>query len=115
MTKWLLSVLLLGLIGCAGPIFPVGESSSQWMEFGQTQAQAGEPKQTQTQMSANVSSLTSEQYQSYSEGWDKGQAMYCSQSPQMLAIEERPYMGICDTINPFFREDYNNARQENAF
>lgn len=99
------------LMGCAVQPITIPNTVEAWQDYGQEQALLGNRIRSEEKLSQSDQSgtLTSNLYQAYQVGYEKGRDEYCSQSAYLVAKSRRPYQGICDDINPFFRTDYDNA------
>ncbi|WP_194439579.1 DUF2799 domain-containing protein [Vibrio fluminensis] len=113
--KWNALALLFVLVGCSSQAVPtLSADPAAWQSYGEERATGGyivqsEKKLAEYSISGDVSS---EQYQAYLDGYKVGKASYCEQDARMLARTGKPYRGICDDVNPFFRNDYMNYRHE---
>ena len=50
----------------------------------------------------------------YQSGYQEGKKEYCEQSAYMLGVRDMPYFGICDDIDPFFKQNYESGRTSTA-
>ncbi|TXY29864.1 DUF2799 domain-containing protein [Vibrio mimicus] len=114
MMKKLLWVVLLS--GCATVEVPPTGSPAAWEAFGQQQGEQGKIKLTQAQMlKQDEQQLMDEQlYQAYSQGYEQGRQQYCQQSAYLLGVSGKYYLGVCDDINIWFRQDYASGRHSTA-
>jgi len=110
--KWGVLILSILIVGCASQVLPESNTVASWQSYGEERAENGHVLQSQQKLSklASPSELTSELYQAYATGYQAGKEEYCSQSAYMLGRTGRPYRGICDDVNPFFKNDYVNGR-----
>ncbi|UPQ88273.1 DUF2799 domain-containing protein [Vibrio sinaloensis] len=109
----LLSILL---VGCSSQPIPLSSSTQDWRDFGQQQAQMGWLKQSQSALAKQRSDsvLDSELYLAYDSGYEVGRNNYCQQDARMLGVVGKPYLGICDQLDPFFYQDYMSGRTSSA-
>ena len=110
--NWKFLALTLLLVGCTATNTPTLSNDPQvWLDFGEEQALDGQIALSETKLAKHAMSgeISSEQYQAYLEGYEVGQKVYCDQDARMLGAEGKPYRGICDDINPFFRSDYEST------
>ena len=112
--KWTIMLLCTILAGCAAQPITIPNTTDAWQDYGRQQAIKGHLLQSeQTLAELDESGLfTDEFYAAYQAGYDVGKEKYCSQSAYLLGQMGRPYLGICDDVDSFFRNDYNNGRYE---
>lgn len=112
--KWMFMLLCLVLVGCAAQPITIANTEEAWQDYGQQQALAGNRMRSEQKLSELDQSgpFTAELYQAYQAGYAVGKELYCGQSAYMAAKSGRPYQGICDDVNPFFRSDYDNAMSD---
>ncbi|RJX70748.1 DUF2799 domain-containing protein [Vibrio sinensis] len=107
----LLSSLFL-MFGCASNTSPLSNIPMDWFDFGKQQALEGRLKQSEQKLSANDQDgyLTSSLYNDYQLGYMKGKTEYCTQDASILGATGRPYLGICDDVDPSFQEQYDSGQ-----
>ncbi|MBA5764546.1 DUF2799 domain-containing protein [Vibrio sp. 404] len=113
--KWKTLLFGLVLVGCSSQITAtLSDDVASWQRYGEQRASDGHIVQSEQKLVMHSLSgvVTAEQYLAYLDGYQVGKEKYCAQSASMLGRIGKPYRGICDDINPFFRSDYNNARRE---
>ncbi len=110
----LFTVLLLAACSTTPP--PNSKVDSDWQAFGYDRAMKGWIVQSETKLVklSDGKAVSEENYQAYLDGYTKGQKEYCGQSAYMLGVVGEQYTGICDKIDPFFRQDYYNGMQSTA-
>ncbi|WP_162063504.1 DUF2799 domain-containing protein [Vibrio taketomensis] len=109
--NWKLLAVTLLLVGCASVTPSLSNDPLAWQEFGQQQALDGQLMLSESKIVKHSLSgdVNSEQYKAYLDGYQMGQKTYCEQDARMLGTTGKPYRGICDDINPFFRSDYEST------
>lgn len=112
--QFVLVVLLLA--GCATQLPPLSNVESDWSEYGKQRAEQGFLKQSEVKLAKldQGGVFNQELYLAYSDGYEQGRLEYCSQSAYMLGVVGKPYAGICDRIDPFFKQDYISGRNSTA-
>lgn len=112
--KWTMMLLCTVLAGCAAQPITIPNTTDAWQDYGQQQALLGNRMRSEQKLAELDQSgpFTAELYQAYQTGYEAGKEKYCAQSAYMVAKSGRPYQGICDDIDPFFRGDYDNAMAE---
>lgn len=106
---------LLVVAGCASHSnMPNSADSQAWQSYGEQAAAKGLVEHSQPQLAKNSSNLTDEAYMAYQKGYAAGQKQYCSQNAAWLGSTGQAYRGICDNIDPFFRQDYTAGMQSNS-
>ncbi|MGF1752507.1 DUF2799 domain-containing protein [Vibrio makurazakiensis] len=108
---WLLATLLF--LGCAQTQLPVSSTTDTWQEYGIERALNGSLKLSEASMAkANDGKPVSlDLYAAYEQGYEIGRTEYCSQDAYILGVKGKQYLGICDKIDYWFRDDYNAGRQ----
>ncbi|RTZ14289.1 DUF2799 domain-containing protein [Vibrio aquaticus] len=114
--KYLLVVMAILLAGCASQPAPMTSIESDWSDYGQQRAEQGYLKQSESRLAKldTQGYLTPELYSAYQDGYEAGREVYCEQSAYMLGVMGKPYLGICDKLNPFFQQDYVSGKTSTA-
>ena len=107
---------LLVVAGCAShhSDTPNTADSQAWQSYGEQTAAKGLVEHSQHQLAKSSANLTDEAYMAYQKGYAIGQKQYCSQNASWLGSTGQAYRGICDNIDPFFRQDYMAGVQSHA-
>lgn len=106
---------LLVVAGCASHNdMPNSADNQAWQSYGEQTAAKGLVEHSQHQLAKSSSTLTDEAYMAYQQGYASGQKQYCSQNASWLGSTGQAYRGICDNIDPFFRQDYTAGVQSHA-
>ncbi|WP_434997220.1 DUF2799 domain-containing protein [Vibrio scophthalmi] len=102
------------LMGCAAQPITIPNTTEAWQDYGRQQAIKGHLSQSEQKLAEldQSGAFTDELYNAYQVGYAAGKEKYCSQSAYMLGRIGQPYLGICDDVDPFFRDDYRNGRHE---
>lgn len=113
-----LSVLLVSslflMFGCASNTPPVSNVPMDWFDFGKQQALEGKLTQSELNLSEIDQSgyLNAALYNDYLQGYAEGKVEYCDQNARLLGGTGRPYLGICDDVNPTFKQQYDVGREQ---
>jgi len=112
--QFVLATLLLA--GCATQPPPLSNTEGDWSDYGKQRAEQGFLKQSEAKLAKMDQGgvFSQELYLAYVNGYEQGRLEYCSQSAYMLGVRGKPYMGICDRIDPFFQQDYMSGRHSTA-
>ncbi|EGU36138.1 hypothetical protein VII00023_13227 [Vibrio ichthyoenteri ATCC 700023] len=112
--KWKVMLMCSVLMGCAAQPISIPNTTEAWQDYGRQQAIKGHQLQSEQKLAELDQSgvFTDELFEAYQAGYAVGKEKYCSQSAYMLGRIGQPYLGICDDVDPFFRSDYNNGRNE---
>ncbi|MDN2482172.1 DUF2799 domain-containing protein [Vibrio agarivorans] len=107
---------LLLLSACSTVMTPDSVQKSDWQAFGLEQGEKGLIKLSQNKLQDKdtTGQFNSDLYLAYSDGYEVGRGEYCQQSAYMLGVTGRPYYGVCDNINIWFRQDYQSGRLSTA-
>lgn len=100
------------LTACVTQPIPQSSLSEEWKRYGEHQALRGLVMQSEHHLNrSGARELMSEElYSAYQAGYNKGKTEYCQQDARSLGRMLKPYYGICDDVDPFFRKDYNSGR-----
>lgn len=102
--KYMWIALTVVLAGCSS--MPTANNSpAEWRDYGEKTAIHGKRLLTEDAISIN----DDEQYAAYVEGYESGQKTYCSKNAFELGRSGQLYRGICDEMDPTFRENYNTG------
>lgn len=103
---------LILLVGCVQTPVPLSDQDADWYALGKQTALDGQRGLSDRQIRelAEQKSSNSVLISAYQEGYQVGKQQYCQQSARMLGVMNKPYAGICDDIDPFFRQDYITGR-----
>ena len=114
--RYLGLLVSLLLIGCVQTSLPVASTEDAWQAFGTERALNGSLKLSEASLGkmTNGSMLDEKLYAAYSQGYEVGRAEYCTQNAYILGVKGQQYLGICDQISIWFREDYNAGRHSMA-
>ncbi|KJY82021.1 hypothetical protein TW81_15145 [Vibrio galatheae] len=114
--KTKLALMSLLLAGCTSMPPPTSSVEGDWLDYGKLRAEQGLLKQSEQKLTKldDDGVLNSQLYLAYSNGYEQGRATYCSQNAYMLGVTGKPYLGICDRLDPFFQQDYNSGRSSTA-
>ncbi|WP_070963345.1 DUF2799 domain-containing protein [Vibrio sonorensis] len=108
-------LLIAFTFGCTTMPFPDSADASQWEDLGKQRALNGYSAQSQDRLSKAAGQMVSnELYTSYRLGYEAGRDEYCSQNAYMLGVKRVPYSGVCDLIDPFFKQDYISGKGSTA-
>lgn len=112
-------ILILGLVllvGCASQPTPLSSAQGEWFDYGEVRGGKGYHPQSKRQLAKldQHRYLNQELYAAYTMGYEQGRQSYCEQNAYMLGVKGRPYRGVCDQINPFFKQDYQSGRNSRA-
>ncbi|MCK6263090.1 DUF2799 domain-containing protein [Vibrio sp. ZSDE26] len=109
-------LITLFVVGCAQLSTPESMAEADWSEFGKQRGVEGQLFHSQERLAKYDTQgvLTDELYMAYENGYGEGKAEYCSQSAHMLGVMGKPYRGVCDDINIWFRQDYDSGRQSGS-
>lgn len=112
--KVVLATMLLA--GCTSQPPPLSSVDSDWSDYGKQRAEQGFLKQSEAKLAMLDQGGVFNQglYVAYSNGYEQGRAEYCSQNAYMLGVTGKPYLGICERIDPFFQQDYMSGRNSTA-
>lgn len=95
-TQWLAVVAVVILAGCSAQPDTTSFTSADWQAYGYEEGAAGRIQLTSV----------SGDYGAYTQGYELGRQEYCEQDAFELGKLQRPYRGVCDTVNPDFRAAY---------
>ena len=114
--RYLGLLVSLLLIGCVQTSLPIASTVDAWQAFGTERALNGNIKLSEASLvkMMNDSGLEASLYAAYSQGYEAGRAEYCAQNAYILGVKGQQYLGICDQINIWFRDDYNAGRHSMA-
>lgn len=112
----LMTLTLMLLVGCAQVPLPLSEQAADWHRFGEETALEGKIAFSETRLLtlAQPRELSASLLMSYQAGYQEGKQRYCQQNPYMLGVIGKPYYGICDDLDPFFKQDYVSGRTSTA-
>lgn len=116
MKQIIMFMTLFILAGCASmnDNAPKTADSQAWQSYGEQSAIAGLTEHSQQQLVKQSSYITDDAYQAYQQGYASGLKQYCSQNASWLGSTGQAYRGICDNVDPFFRQDYMSGVQSHA-
>ncbi|OEF22994.1 DUF2799 domain-containing protein [Vibrio rumoiensis] len=112
---FLLTIFIIA--GCASQNdFPDSANTQAWQVYGQERAEKGFVEHTKQDLikQSGLGTLNDEAIKAYRQGYLIGQKQYCSQNASWLGSTGQAYRGICDNIDPFFRQDYMSGVQSHA-
>lgn len=115
--KWLIvSFAALLLTACSTPPPPSSMLDSDWKTYGYDRAMLGWVIQSESKLVklSDGKAVNESNYEAYTSGYNAGQEKYCQQSAYMLGVIGKPYNGICDKVDPFFRQDYIDGKHSTA-
>lgn len=114
--RYIMTLGLLLLAGCASQPTPVSSVESDWYDFGQSRGEKGYFQQSEKQLAKldQDNYLNQDLYSAYVAGYEDGRRSYCGQNAYMLGVTGKPYLGVCDQLDPFFRQDYMSGRNSTA-
>ncbi len=95
-TQWLAAIAVAVLAGCSAQPDTTSFTSTDWQAYGYEEGLAGR------EQLVSVSGDSS----AYIQGYEQGRQEYCAQDAFELGKLQRPYHGVCDTVNPDFRAAY---------
>lgn len=58
--------------------------------------------------------VTEAQLAAYAAGYEIGLERYCEQNAYILGVKGQQYLGICDEMNIWFKDDYISGRKSTA-
>ncbi|WGW00651.1 DUF2799 domain-containing protein [Vibrio sp. YMD68] len=114
--KYLYLLVVLFMVGCAQVQTPDSYAVNDWAEFGKQRAIDGQLYDSQSRLNKldEKGVLNDNLYMAYDKGYQEGKAEYCAQDARMLGVSGKPYRGICDDVNVFFRADYDSGRESGS-
>lgn len=114
--RYILTLGLMLLVGCASQPTPLSSAQGDWFDYGQARAEKGYLQQSEKQLAKldQGNYLNQELYTAYTMGYENGRESYCGQNAYMLGVTGKPYLGICDQLDPFFNQDYISGRNSTA-
>ena len=109
-------LVALMLAGCVTQPPPLSNIEGDWSDYGKQRAEQGFLKQSEAKLAEldQGGVFSQELYLAYSNGYEQGRVEYCNQSAYMLGVKGKPYLGICQRIDPFFQQDYMSGRHSTA-
>ncbi|MCE0557322.1 DUF2799 domain-containing protein [Motilimonas sp. E26] len=116
--KSLLIVLVLALqVGCASydtmEQQPEMNNPQAWHAYGEEHANKGFIQHSKQGLAkkwgVSINTLNDQAFNAYNKGYMIGKKQYCSQNATWLGATGQIYRGICDDIDPFYRQDYMNG------
>ena len=109
-------LVALMLAGCVTQPPPLSNIEGDWSDYGKQRAEQGFLKQSEAKLAEldQGGVFSQELYRAYSNGYEQGRVEYCNQSAYMLGVKGKPYLGICQRIDPFFQQDYMSGRHSTA-
>lgn len=116
MKRLFLFITIIILAGCASQNkMPDSSNTQAWQAYGQERASKGFVEHSKEDLASEsgLTMLSNEASDAYHQGYLIGQKKYCSQNASWLGSTGQPYRGICDNMNPFFRQDYMSGMQSN--
>ncbi|MEZ8825517.1 DUF2799 domain-containing protein [Vibrio amylolyticus] len=107
--KYLFLLIALFAVGCAQVSTPTSMAANDWAEYGKQRGLEGHWQDSQDRLTKQDLNgvLSDELYMAYEQGYGDGKTEYCSQDARMLGVAGKPYRGICDDVDVWFRQDYN--------
>ncbi|MCZ4295678.1 DUF2799 domain-containing protein [Vibrio sinaloensis] len=114
--RYMFTLGLLLLAGCASQPTPLSSVESDWFNYGLSRGDKGYIQQSEKQLAKLDSGSFFNQalYDAYTKGYEQGRLNYCGQNAYMLGVRGRPYQGVCDQLDPFFSQDYMSGRNSTA-
>lgn len=114
--KYVLALIVLILVGCSAQPTPLTTVESDWSDYGKGRAEQGLMKQSEAKLAKldTTGAFSNELYLAYDNGYEEGRQTYCAQSAYMLGVIGKPYLGLCDKIDPFFYQDYVSGKNSTA-
>ncbi|EDP58350.1 DUF2799 domain-containing protein [Vibrio sp. AND4] len=112
----IIGAMLFFLNACAQTTLPSSTNATDWQGFGKQTALNGSIELSEEGIAKldNTNLATAELIMAYQTGYQEGKQEYCAQSAYILGVRGAPYSGICDDVNPFFRNDYESGRMSKA-
>ena len=116
MKAFVIGVMALLLAACAQTTLPTSNNVTDWQVFGRQSALDGLRELSEERIAKldDVNHATPELIMAYQAGYQQGKQEYCEQSAYMLGVRDMPYFGICDDIDPFFKQNYESGRTSTA-
>ncbi|MGL0815768.1 DUF2799 domain-containing protein [Vibrio vulnificus] len=116
MKALVLTMPLLLLTGCVQTPLPQSEQALDWHTFGVESALEGKMALSEARLLklAEPRNLSANLLASYQAGYQEGKQQYCQQNAYMLGVIGKPYYGICDDVDPFFKQDYLSGKMSTA-
>ncbi|HDM8052445.1 DUF2799 domain-containing protein [Vibrio harveyi] len=116
MRSIIIGAMLLFLTACAQTRLPDSVNVTDWQDFGKQSALDGliELSEDRIVKLDDTNRATPELIIAYQSGYQEGKKEYCEQSAYMLGVRDMPYFGICDDIDPFFKQNYESGRTSTA-
>ena len=116
MRSIIIVAMLLSLTACAQTKLPSSANATDWQVFGKQTALKGSLELSEDRIAKldDTNRVTPELIMSYQTGYQEGKEEYCQQSAYILGVQGAPYYGICDDLDPLFRNDYESGRLSTA-
>ncbi|HAS6349287.1 DUF2799 domain-containing protein [Vibrio sp. IRLE0018] len=110
------TAILILLVGCVQTPLPQSEQVSDWHRFGEETALDGKLALSEARLLklAQPRELSTSLLTSYQMGYQEGKQQYCQQNAYLLGVIGKPYYGICDDVDPFFKQDYVSGQMSTA-